>query len=288
MPLAAIPARAAARARSAPPAAPATSPAPMAIEALIFDVFGTCVDWRTGVASEVVRFAEGERARHRSPRLRRLLARAYQPAMQRIRSGERGYIDLDVLHRENLDDTLAAFGLSDRFDELEREALNRAWEKLPPWPDVVPGLARLRERYIVAPCSNGSIALMTRLAKFGDLPWDCILGAGVARAYKPDPRTYLASCEALGSRPETSSWSPRTMATSSAARAAGLRTAFRSAPDRARSGTDHRSKGRGGVGNRRRRLARRRETQIMTSNDHDVRLFVLYYPNDLFLDTTLI
>jgi 2-haloacid dehalogenase len=197
-----------------------------AIEALIFDVFGTCVDWRTGVAREVARVAEAKKLVLDPLAFADAWRGRYDPAMQKIRSGERGYVDLDVLHRENLDDTLAAFGLSDRFDEAEREALNHAWEKLPPWPDVVPGLARLREHHIIAPCSNGSIALMTRLAKFGGLPWDCILGAGVARAYKPDPRTYLSSCEALRLPPESVVMVAAHNDDLFAARAAGLRTGF--------------------------------------------------------------
>ncbi len=131
---------------------------PIKPDALIFDVFGTCVDWRGGVAREVetaataldmaidgAAFADSWRAK-------------YQPAMHAIRSGKRDYVDLDILHRENLDATLNEFGIADRFDEAARADLNHAWEKLPPWPDTVPGLTRLKRKFIVAPCSNGSIA----------------------------------------------------------------------------------------------------------------------------------
>ena len=146
------------------------------LKALIFDVFGTVVDWRSGVAREVgtvfgarvdaLAFADAWRGR-------------YQPAMERIRSGNRGYVPLDILHRENLDATLEEFGLEGALDEAGRVALNRAWEKLPPWPDSVPGLTALKARYAIAPCSNGSISLMTWLARFGGLPWDVILGAEI-------------------------------------------------------------------------------------------------------------
>ena len=148
----------------------------MTIKALIFDVFGTCVDWRTSVARDVaamipdadaLAFATAWRAE-------------YDPAMARIREGGRGYVPLDDLHLENLDRVLAAHGL----ECPDRSALNRAWERLDPWPDVVPGLATLRRDHIIAPCSNGSIALMTRLAKYGGLPWDCILGADLAPGLK--------------------------------------------------------------------------------------------------------
>lgn len=195
-------------------------------QALIFDVFGTCVDWRTGVARETAAaskrlgvdvdpeaFADAWRAR-------------YQPAMQRIRSGARDYVDLDILHRENLDATLEAFGVADDFGEKDCAALNHAWEKLPPWPDAVPGLSRLKERFIIAPCSNGSIALMTRLSKYAGLPWDCILGAGVARAYKPDPAAYLGSCEALQLPPSSVMMVAAHNSDLAAAQAAGLTTCY--------------------------------------------------------------
>ena len=196
----------------------------MRIEALIFDVFGTCVDWREGVAREVERaglpvdghaFADHWRGR-------------YQPAMERIRSEGRPYVDLDVLHRENLAETLAAFDVSlpDPDPDAAADDLARAWEKLPPWPDVVPGLARLRERRLVAPCSNGSIALMANLARFADLRWDAVLGAGLARDYKPKPVVYLASCAALRFAPERVMMVAAHNDDLRAARAAGLRTAF--------------------------------------------------------------
>ncbi len=144
--------------------------------------------------------------------------------MEAVRSGRRGYVALDVLHRENLDATLAEFGVD--LDEAGRSELNRAWEKLPPWPEAAPALARLRTRFIAAPCSNGSIALMTRLARFGGLVWDCILGADVARAYKPDPQAYLGSAAALGLPPERVRMVAAHNGDLAAARACGLKTAF--------------------------------------------------------------
>ncbi len=188
------------------------------IEALIFDVFGTCVDWRTSVAAEVAAavpeadplvFADAWRGE-------------YQPAMKRIRTGARGYVPLDDLHRENLDIVL------DRFDLAcaEPDLLAAAWERLTPWPDTVPGLARLRATRIAAPCSNGSIALMTRLARHAGLPWDCILGAEIARDYKPKPAVYLASCAALRLPPDRVAMVAAHNGDLHAARAAGLATVF--------------------------------------------------------------
>ncbi len=186
--------------------------------AFIFDVFGTCVDWRNSVAREVravlpkvdaLAFADAWRGE-------------YQPAMERIRAGGRGYVPLDVLHLENLDRVLARFGM-----ELEdRAGLNRAWEKLDPWPDVVSGLQVLRQKGLVATCSNGSIGMMARLARYGGLPWDALVGADTARDYKPKRDVYLRSAEVLGLGPAAVTMVAAHNDDLVAARAAGLRTAF--------------------------------------------------------------
>jgi 2-haloacid dehalogenase len=168
------------------------------IKALLFDVFGTVVDWRTGVAREAKAFFDERGIAVDASAFADAWRAKYQPAMERVRAGNRGYLPLDVLHRENLDATLADFGLSALVDPAARANLNRAWEKLPPWPDSVMGLTRLKSGYAIAPCSNGSIALMTWLARYGGLPWDTVLGAEIARAYKPQPAVYLASASALG------------------------------------------------------------------------------------------
>jgi 2-haloacid dehalogenase len=186
------------------------------VKALIFDVFGTCVDWRTSVAREVaavlpnvdaIAFAEAWRAE-------------YQPSMARIRDGGRGYVPLDDLHLENMHRVAAAFGVT------APDGLSAAWERLDPWPDVVPGLLAMKAHRIVAPCSNGSIALMTRLAQWGGLPWDCILGAEIARDYKPKPEVYLASCAALRLAPGEVMMVAAHNDDLAAARDAGLATAF--------------------------------------------------------------
>ena len=188
--------------------------------ALIFDVFGTCVDWRSSVARDVgavlpavdaLRFATAWRAE-------------YDPAMARIRDGGRGYVALDDLHRENLHRVAAAFGVT------APDTLAHAWERLDPWADVVAGLTRLKAAHIIAPCSNGSIALMTRLAKYAGLPWDCILGADIARDYKPKPAVYLAACAALRLRPDEVMMVAAHNDDLFAARDAGLATGFVARP----------------------------------------------------------
>lgn len=196
------------------------------IEALIFDVFGTVVDWRTGIARETDAVF-----RHRGIDLDPFVfadawRAEYDPAMARIREGNRGYVALDTLHRENLDRVLERFGLNASFDEPARAALNHAWEKLPPWPDSAAGLDRLKQHYIIAPCSNGSIALMTRLAKYGGLNWDAVTGAELARDYKPQPAVYLASASALGLAPDQVMMVAAHNRDLAAARETGLKTAF--------------------------------------------------------------
>jgi 2-haloacid dehalogenase len=172
----------------------------MEARALCFDVFGTVVDWRNSIAREA-----GELGRKKGIE-RDWLAFAdawrgkYQPAMERVRSGGRGFVKLDVLHRENLEEVLREFEFP-KLDEAELDRLNRAWHRLDPWPDVVEGLTRLKRRFILATLSNGNIALMVNMAKRAGLPWDAILGAEVARSYKPQPQAYLATADCLGLQP---------------------------------------------------------------------------------------
>ena len=198
----------------------------MQVGALIFDVFGTVVDWRTGVAREVASAFAAKGVAVDAEAFADAWRGEYQPAMERIRSGARGYVPLDDLHRENLERALERLGYAALFSEAEKAALTAAWEKLPPWPDSVPGLTRLKARWPIAPCSNGSIALMTRLARFGGLPRDCILGADIARDYKPRAEVYLASAAALRLAPEEVVMVACHNDDLAAARAAGLRTAW--------------------------------------------------------------
>jgi 2-haloacid dehalogenase len=170
-------------------------------EAAIFDVFGTVVDWREGVAAEVARAFAAAGIEDDPHAVADAWRAEYQPALQRVRSGERPYERLDALHRENLEAVLSVRGHADRLDEAAMRDLARAWERLPAWPDSAPGIAAIRRGRLVATCSNGSIAMMARLARHAGVEWDAILGADVARAYKPDPAAYLRSAETLGLPP---------------------------------------------------------------------------------------
>ena len=199
------------------------------IKALLFDVFGTLVDWRSGVARDArallaplgikadwIAFADAWRDQ-------------YQPAMEEVRAGRIPFSKLDVLHRRNLDVVLRDFGL-ERVDEATRVNLNLAWHRLDAWPDVAPGLAKLRERFLLAPCSNGHISIMANLARRTRLPWDAILGAEIARDYKPKPVVYLSSAAAFDCAPEEAMMVAAHSYDLSSAAACGLRTAFIARP----------------------------------------------------------
>jgi 2-haloacid dehalogenase len=198
------------------------------VKALVFDVFGTVVDWREGVARDLRTFF----TRHGASKVDPYAAadgwrKRYQPAMEECRSGRRPFTRLDVLHRENLDALLRESGLDlSAIDAQELDELNRAWHRLDPWPDVVDGLRRLKTRYIIAPLSNGNVSLLLNMAKRVGLPWDAILGAEVAGAYKPQPEAYLRTAEILGLRPAGVCLVAAHNADLAAARACGLGTAF--------------------------------------------------------------
>ncbi len=201
-----------------------------AVQALIFDVFGTLVDWRSSIAREAQAclsplgvdidwsaFADAWRGQ-------------YQPAMDEVRSGKRPFSKLDLLHRRNLDVVLQEFGL-DFVDEPTRAFLNLAWHRLDAWPDVAPGLASLRSFFRLAPCSNGNISLMVDLARRNGLVWDAILGAELARDYKPKPVVYLDACAAFDLLPAQVMMVAAHSSDLAAASACGLRTAFIARPD---------------------------------------------------------
>ena len=166
------------------------------IKALAFDVFGTVVDWRNSIAreAEVLLAEQGHTVDGQAFAL--AWRARYQPSMEEIRAGRRPFVKLDVLHRENLLDVFSAFGI-EGVPEPAIDALNRAWHRLAPWPDVVEGLGRLKRRHIIAPLSNGNVALLVNLARHAGLPWDVILGAEVAEAYKPDPKAYQRAAALL-------------------------------------------------------------------------------------------
>lgn len=198
----------------------------LTVRACLFDVFGTVVDWRSSVSRELSAFAqarglEGIDWVEFAVEWRKL----YQPSMEEVRSGRRPWTILDVLHRESLEKLVARYGLQG-LSPADVDELARAWHRLDPWPDVREGLERLKRGLIIAPCSNGNIALMVNLAKRAGLPWDCILGAETARAYKPMPEAYLAACRHLCLEPAQVMMVAAHNGDLNAAKQQGLRTAF--------------------------------------------------------------
>ena len=203
-----------------------TRPAPTTIRALVFDVFGTLVDWRAGVARDV-RAAFGKTVGAEA--VADAWRDEYQPTMEEVRSGRIAFSKLDVLHRRNLDRVLARL----RFDadEPTRVQLNLAWHRLDAWPDVTPALHKLRPRFLLAPCSNGNISLMADLARRNGWHWDAVLGAEVARDYKPKPEVYLTACAAFDCAPGEVMMVAAHSSDLEAAALAGLRTAFIARPN---------------------------------------------------------
>jgi 2-haloacid dehalogenase len=206
------------------------------VKALVFDTFGTLVDWRNGVAREAERilkpmghdldwlaFADAWR-------------KEYNPSMEEVRSGRRPFVKLDILHRETLDRIAPQFKLEKLAGPTLAE-LNLAWHKLDAWPDVGPAFARLHKRFLMAPCSNGNIALMADVGRRNNLPWDAILGSEIAQGYKPQPKVYLMTCEAFNLKPEEVMMCAAHSGDLSSAQKLGLRTGHIGRPGEGGPGT---------------------------------------------------
>lgn len=208
-----------------------TGPRPnlSSVKALVFDVFGTVVDWRNSVAREVAALAKQKGLSVDGAKFADAWRAEYAPSMNRVRRGELPWTRLDDLHRSVLDKLLVDFAIAG-LSEAETVALNRAWHRLQPWPDVVSGLTRLKKKFIIAPLSNGNIALMTNLARHARLPWDCILGAELVRHYKPDREVYLSAADFLDLEPAEVMMVAAHLGDLRAARSLGLRTAFVARP----------------------------------------------------------
>ena len=196
------------------------------VQILVFDTFGTVVDWRSAVTAEGEKlgrekgikgvdwaaFADAWRA-------------GYGPSMNRVRTGQLPWTKLDDLHRMTLDSILPKFKV-DNLTEDEKKHFNKAWHRLRGWPDTVAGLTRLKKRYVLSPLSNGNMALLTDMAKFAGLPWDCILASDVAKHYKPDKEMYLMPGEFFGIPPSSVMMVAAHAGDLDAAKALGLHTAF--------------------------------------------------------------
>ncbi len=196
------------------------------IKALVFDVFGTVVDWR----GSVIREGEALAGRHGlqvdwpafADQWRR---EGYHGGIRAVREGRLPWTEVEQLLEKQLRKQLAPYGLTGLTDG-ECEELLSAWQRLQPWPDSVPGLTRLKQRYIIAVLSNGSLAQMVRMAKYGGLPWDCIFSSDISRHYKPDREVYLGAVKLLGLEAAEVMLVAAHLGDLEAARAQGLRTAY--------------------------------------------------------------
>ena len=195
------------------------------IKALVFDIFGTVVDWRSSVIREGQKLSAELGLPVDWPAFSDAWRAGYQPAMQRARTGEIAWTNIDGLHRVILEELLPRFGLTG-LTEAQRDHLNRAWHRLEPWPDSVAGLRRLKKRFVISTLSNGNVALLVNMAKHGRLPWDCVLSAEIIQKYKPDPEVYQMAASLLGFDREQVLMVAAHPSDLRGAQRAGLRTAY--------------------------------------------------------------
>jgi 2-haloacid dehalogenase len=213
------------------PSTDARLPAHLAgVKAILFDTFGSVVDWRGSLIADLSAWAAGRGIAADWAALVDAWRAAYAPSMDRVRRGEQPWTILDDLHRASLDRLVAEFGIKGpdgaKLSETDLDHINRGWHRLTPWPDSVPGLTRLRRRYIIGPMSNGNVALLVNMAKAAGLPWDMVCAAELFRHYKPDPETYLGAAKLLGLQPGEVMMAAAHNGDLHAARRCGLRTAF--------------------------------------------------------------
>ena len=200
------------------------------VKALVFDTFGTIVDWRRSIIAEGIARGKAKGWQIDWAQFADRWRLGYRPAMDKVRKGQIPWTRLDDLHRMILEDLLKEYNLGG-LTEAEKVSWTYAWRRLQPWPDSVEGLTRLKKKYIIAPLSNGNIALMANLAKFGGLPWDVILGSELVKHYKPDREVYLSAAYYLDLKPEEVMMVAAHKGDLQAARSCDLRTGFIYRPD---------------------------------------------------------
>jgi 2-haloacid dehalogenase len=208
------------------------------IKAIFFDVFGTLVDWRTGVAREAEAILKPLRISLDWTAFADAWRDQYQPAMEEVRSGRLPYTKLDVLHRRTLQKIAPSFGL-ETLGANELDELTLTWHRLPAWKDVSAGLARLRKRFLIAPVSNGNIAIMADLDRKNDFHWDAILGADLARDFKPKASVYLTAPDAFNLTPHQCVMCAAHSSDLKAAAEHGLRTAYIARPQERPGVSEH-------------------------------------------------
>jgi 2-haloacid dehalogenase len=200
------------------------------VKAIVFDTFGTITDWRSSIAAEGVRIAAQKGITDfDGDAFARAWRAGYRPGMARVMSGERDWVPVDVIHRERLDEIIPNFGLN-MLNEEERVHLNEAWHRINPWADSIPGLLRLKKAYLIAPLSNGSLVLLSSMAKRAGIPWDFVFSSDMHKAYKRDPKVYQNAISLLGYQPHEVMMGAAHNDDLEAAREQGMRTAYINRP----------------------------------------------------------
>jgi len=213
------------QAAQSPQTARTVSPELASVKACVFDTFGTVVDWRNSIIAEATQWGKAKGININWVEFTDRWRLGYRPAMDKVRKSEIPWTKLDDLHRMILDDLLKQYKI-EALSEAEKTDWAHVWRRLKPWPDSVAGLTQLKKKYIISPMSNGNIALMTNLAKFGGLPWDVILGSDIVQHYKPDREMYMSAPFYLDLKPEQVMMCAAHMGDLKAARSFGLRTGF--------------------------------------------------------------
>jgi 2-haloacid dehalogenase len=190
-----------------------------------FDTFGSVVDWRSSLIDDIGSYAAGRGITADWPAFVDAWRGAYQPSMDRVRKGEVPWTTLDQLHRGSLDKLIAEFGIKG-LTEDDLVHINLGWHRLKPWPDAVPGLTRLKSRFVIGTMSNGNVALLLNMAKFSGIPWDMIYGSDLFRHFKPAPEFYLGVAKMMNLRPDQVMLGAAHNGDLAAARSCGLMTAF--------------------------------------------------------------
>lgn len=199
------------------------------IKALVFDVFGTAVDWRGSIIREGKEWGKAKGLSVDWENFADRWRAGYAPSMDRVRKGQLPWMKLDALHRLILDELLVEFKIAG-LTESEKNHWNRVWHRLTPWPDVVEGLMRLKKKFVLATLSNGNVSLLVEMAKHSGLPWDTVLSAELFHHYKPDRETYVGAADLLGYPPTEVTMVAAHANDLRAARACGLKTAYVARP----------------------------------------------------------
>ena len=193
--------------------------------AIVFDTFGSVVDWRGSLIADLTAFGQTRGVSADWTALTDAWRASYHPSMDRVRKGEQPWTKLDALHRASLDRLVAEFGVRG-LNEQDLEHINLGWHRLNPWPDAVPGLKRLKSRFVIGPLSNGNVSLLTYMAKHAGLPWDMVFGSDLFGHFKPDPETYLGVAKMMDLQPEQVMMAAAHNGDLASARKCGLMTAF--------------------------------------------------------------